>query len=237
MRQGRRALLAGLAALALPGAARGAAPLAVAAITADGALDLGPGGEIVAAGIALPADAALRARALGLLQAKAVAAEPLLTDRHGRAVVRLADGTALGLQGRLVAAGLAYVDPTLVAFETAALLAREAAARDARLGLWAVPRLAVQDAQTVRARPARFAVVHGRPLRASERAGFLFLDFGADWRTDFTLRAELPLARRLRRDGLDLAALVGRPLRARGWLFALAGAMIELTRGEQIEVL
>ena len=73
----------------------------------------------------------------------------------------------------------------------------------------------------------KVAVVRGR----------LFLNFGADWRSDFTVTFRSRDRKRLEREGYDYRALAGRRIRVRGWLKSWNGPMIEATHAEQIEVL
>jgi hypothetical protein len=70
----------------------------------------------------------------------------------------------------------------------------------------------------------------------SRRYEHTFLDFGEDWRRDFTIRAETRSLARLARDGLDVLGLAGKRILVRGWLFSHAGPMVELMHARQIEV-
>jgi hypothetical protein len=70
----------------------------------------------------------------------------------------------------------------------------------------------------------------------SRRYELTYLDFGADWRRDFTVRAATRSLKGFLRDGLDVAALQGKRILVRGWLFWHAGPMIELVHPRQIEV-
>ena len=67
--------------------------------------------------------------------------------------------------------------------------------------------------------------------------GRAYLNFGPDWRSDFTVSAASAARRLFERDGHDLIALEGRIIRVRGWIKWWNGPMIELTHPEQIEVL
>ena len=63
----------------------------------------------------------------------------------------------------------------------------------------------------------------------------LYLNFGPDYRTDFTIaiaRRDLKLFGR----DFDGKALEGKTLRVRGWLKSVNGPMIEATHPEQIEM-
>jgi hypothetical protein len=208
--------------------------LALAAAVAGAAraqeLRLADGRDAVAAGVVLVG----AAPAVGGL----VAVDPAVLDRHGRvrAQLRAADGA--WLQAALVASGRAIVAPAadVAAADLSSLLALERAARDRRLGLWADGRHGPWPAARVAARRGAFVLVRGTVATVARRGAFTYLDFGPDWREDFTLRAENRDLAAFRRAGLDVAGLAGRRILARGWLFESAGPMIELVHPAQIEV-
>ncbi len=159
-------------------------------------------------------------------------------DRHGRILAHLfRDDDGVWLQGAMLARGLARV----YGFRDnrarlRALLAIEAEARAARRGIWADPAYAVRRAGPDLAR-GRFSLVEGRVRRAAEVRGRVYLNFGDDWRRDFTVRIA-PRDRRLFvRAGLDPLALEGRTIRVRGWIKWRDGPMIDATHPEQIELL
>lgn len=159
-------------------------------------------------------------------------------DRYGRLVAQayLADGR--WLQGELLGAGFARVATGLDSRERAAeMLAREAEARVARLGAWASPVYAVASPTTVRDRIGSFAVVEGEVVAARRVKDRVYMNFGQDWRDDFTVTiaaAALPL---FAQAGLDPLALGGRRIRVRGWIERYNGPAVEATHPEQIEVL
>lgn len=178
----------------------------------------------------------LRAAVAALVAGRAVRLlwpEPQ-ADRHGRLVghvVRAADG--LWVQERVLADGGALVMP--FADEAAlapALLAVEDAARRAGRGLWADPLFAVRRAETVRATPGVLRLVAGRVRDVAAVRGTVYVNFGADWRTDFTALLEDGLA-----EACGAAGWEGRRLRVRGWLRRYNGPLIEVTACGQVEVL
>ncbi len=67
--------------------------------------------------------------------------------------------------------------------------------------------------------------------------GRVYLNFGPDWRTDFTIAIAPRDRRRFTRAGLLPGDWDGRRLRVRGWLKRYNGPMIEATHPEQIELL
>ena len=166
------------------------------------------------------------------------------TDRYGRALtfLILADGDSI--QRRLVEAGLARVRSTRDARSCIRdLLAVESAARAARRGIWAEPFYAVRHAQDVAALEdleGSFQIVEGRVRDVSTVSGRVYLNFGDDWRKDFTVtvgRSDVKLFKP-GGDGVgDLAALKGRDVRVRGFVERFNGPKMTVTFPEEIELL
>jgi hypothetical protein len=112
------------------------------------------------------------------------------------------------------------------------MLAIERKARAARRGLWAEPAFMAQDPTALAASAGRFRIVRGRVLRVAPTERYVYLNFGRDWRADFTVRAQAAeLA------GLDLASLAGRLVEVRGVVLEAGGPLIELSHPQQIQVL
>lgn len=186
--------------------------------------------------LALQADRALADLAQG--QAVRLVAAERPVDRYGRllAQVYLADGR--WLQGELLREGLARVATSADSrAEAKRMQVIEAEAREARRGLWASPVYAIASPTTVRDRVGSFAVVEGEVVAARRVKNRVYLNFGSDWRDDFTVTiaaAALPLFAEAR---LDPLALAGKSVRVRGWVERYNGPAIEATHPEQIEVL
>lgn len=237
----RRSFLLLLAlAAARPGVAAEALPVPLDAET----VRLGDGRLVRLAGIAVPAgpsDPEAAAVVAGLLGRGRVVLDPEAPpqDRHGRLRAQVRDGEGGWLQGELVRRGLAVVAPAAdVPLTTlGSLLALEQAARTARLGLWADDRTGPWPALRVAAERGRLVLVQGRVLEVARAQDFIYLNFGDDWRRDFTVRVEAGRRRALEKAGLDLDALEGRNVMVRGTLFEANGPMIELTHPAQIEIL
>ncbi len=163
---------------------------------------------------------------------------PQGSDRYGRLLGQafLADGR--WLQGELLRAGLARVVTTTDSRARAPeMLAIEAVARAAHRGLWSSPVYAIRSPIEVHDQAGDFAVVEGAVVEARRVKNRIYLNFGADWRTDFTVTidtANLPLFESV---GLDPLALAGQRVRVRGWVERYNGPTIEATHPEQIEVL
>lgn len=163
-------------------------------------------------------------------------------DRHRRLLVHLervaAPGRpALWVQGEMLRRGLArvYTFPDNRA-RAGRMLALERAARAARRGIWGLRNYQVLGPGEAARRIGRFELVEGLVLRAAVVRGRTYLNFGADWRKDFTVAIARKHRRRFKRADIDLAALAGQRLRARGWIKWENGPMIEATHPEQLEV-
>ncbi len=158
-------------------------------------------------------------------------------DRHGRLLAHLTseDGT-LWAQGEMLKAGLArvytFADNRAVAAD---MLALEREARAARRGVWRDPYYRIREPEETRRDLETFQIVEGRVLQAAMTRDRAYLNFGRDYRTDFTVaiaRRDLKLFGR----AFDPKVLEGKTIRVRGWVKSLNGPMIEATHPEQIEV-
>jgi endonuclease YncB( thermonuclease family) len=165
------------------------------------------------------------------------------TDRHGRLLAQAwlaaADGTkGVWLQNILLTQGLARVASTDDARALVPELLRlEAQARAAGRGLWADPAYRVRTPADAGEALDSFQIVEGRVLAAALARNGGYLNFGTDYKTDFTLGFSRDALRRLQESGIVFKSLQGVRLRARGWLRSFNGPLIDITHPEQIEVL
>jgi endonuclease YncB( thermonuclease family) len=157
-------------------------------------------------------------------------------DRHGRILAHARREDGVWLQGAMLEAGLARVETFADNRARAAeMLALEDAARKEGRGLWRDRRFRVLTPGEAERAGDGFHLVEGRVERVTERRGRFYLDFGADWRSDFTVAVASGDRPRFRALGLDPAGLEGARLRVRGWMHRLNGPMIDATHPEQIE--
>jgi micrococcal nuclease len=225
-------------------------PLAVAQVLAGDLMRLDDGRAVRLAGIRVPAGgagdgiaarfaeqarAALRRLLDGQIVTLALAEAPY--DRYGRLVAHIERADGLWLQGALLERGLALVQtrPGEAARATA-MLAIERSARGARRGLWAEAMFMPQNASALANSMGRFRIVQGTVVRVAPTERYIYLNFGADWRVDFTVRvrrAEL----RGTLAGMDLEGLAGRVVEVRGVVLEAGGPLIELSHPEQMQVL
>ena len=168
-----------------------------------------------------------------------VAAVPPKQDRYDRVRGQVFDFDAAEpwLQIALLKRGLARVEIAPDRIECwSALYAAEAEARAARAGLWSSSAYAIRTPDTVRADTGSFQIVQGTVLNADVRDGRAYLNFGADWKTDFTVTISPEDMANFRQDGVDPRGYTGKTVRVRGIVQQLGGPEIEIANPQQVEV-
>ncbi len=159
-------------------------------------------------------------------------------DRHGRLLAQLYDTENRWIQGEIISLGLArvYSFPDNRS-HTSDLLALERQARAARRGIWNHRFYRILKSDETPGFIDTFQLVQGRVMSAAVVRGRGYLNFGENWRTDFTISISPRSRRSFKRAGLKIKSYAGRKIRVRGWLKSFNGPMIEATHPEQIEVL
>lgn len=171
-------------------------------------------------------------------------------DRYGRFLAQVfvvADAEPVWVQAALIGEGLARVmsfkDTRLCIRE---LLKMEDDARRARKGNWETGFFAVRAAEAEDALfrlEQSYEIVEGTVSTVAEIKGKTYINFGQNWRRDFTAFVSAHdaglLAGATAEPGSPppLAALNGRRVRVRGWLKNFNGPSITVTHPEQIEIL
>ncbi len=159
-------------------------------------------------------------------------------DRYGRLLAHLHRPDGTWVQGEMLKKGMArvYSFPDNRAL-VGPMLALEAEARAARRGIWGLRFYAVRTPQELSSWIGTFQLVEGKVLKAARVKGRVYLNFGDDWKTDFTITIGAPVRRMFRKAGTDPLSLEGKRIRVRGWLKRYNGPMIKATHPEQIEIL
>jgi len=167
-------------------------------------------------------------------------------DRHGRLLAHVhvvPDDPAAApvwVQRRMIALGHARAAATRDNRACVTdLLAVEADARARRLGLWRRNHYRVRAGDSpdeIIVLANHFHLVEGRVTAHTERGRRLYINFGDDWREDFTIMIAARDFDLFTDVGIDLAALEGKRLRVRGFVESYYGPMIEVTAPEQIEL-
>ncbi len=71
----------------------------------------------------------------------------------------------------------------------------------------------------------------GQPKKAT------YMNFGEDWRKDFTLKMDWRARRLFKKLGIDPSIYEGKNIQVRGWVSWNGGPMMDLTHPEQIRLL
>jgi endonuclease YncB( thermonuclease family) len=170
---------------------------------------------------------------------------PIARDRRGRLRARLIlmEGDAqppdpADIAVRLVTAGMVRVmpEPGADPARIAVLLAAERTARAGSRGLWR-RYFRVHGAEPYDGEVDRFQIIEGTVQRVGRASGRYFLEFGQDWRTDFTGGLTARAARSFTKAGLPPESLAGQRVRLRGWVRPWNGPFMDLTEPVQVEVL
>lgn len=222
----------------------------VDAVAEDGTLRTSDRREVLLAGISMPraavghdpaqplAETARRALTdLALGRSMVLHQGPKRRDRYDRLLAHpcLPDGT--WLQGHLLERGLALVATTRDTPQLATeMLALERTARERKAGIWSERFFRVRNPYETRRDIDTYQIVEGPVVTAVIIKGRAYLNFGQDWRTDFTFSISPSDRKAFERSGIDLAALASRRVRGRGWVTLRNGPLIELTHPEQLEI-
>lgn len=141
------------------------------------------------------------------------------------------------IQGTLVSLGIARVRTTQRNPEMAGQLYElEMRAREEKSGLWAEAPYSVLKPEETPTHVGSFAVVEGTIKSAAMNKNRVYLNFGDDWRTDFTVSIAPEHRRAFSRANIDPLQWNGKTIRVRGWLDSYNGPTIEIDHPQAIEI-
>jgi micrococcal nuclease len=155
-------------------------------------------------------------------------------NRMGHALAhlqRVEDG--LWVQGALLGIGLAQVKTSQRNPEMADnMYALEADARADRLGIWA--QSTILTPKETEERIGDFVIVEGRIVSVAMNKNRLYMNFGGNWRDDFTVSIPPSDLKRFSQAGLDPLQWGGQVVRVRGTLESYNGPAMEINHPEAI---
>jgi endonuclease YncB( thermonuclease family) len=167
-------------------------------------------------------------------------------DRYGRepALVFLASSETPPaeklVQTELLVQGEALVSASVTDKECAGVLMEaEAAARQAKRGIWADPTVIknTESPGDILAGIGQFTLVEGKVLSVRQAGATTYLNFGRNWTRDFAVTISRRMVPVFEAAGIALKSLENRRIRVRGWIETRGGPRIEVLRVGQIEVL
>lgn len=206
---------------------------------------LADGRMVHLSGVAQPFDDAGRNQAQKNLQDliadRQIVFEDAAPDRYGRLSAQIyaldREGKKIWLQGEMLKRGLAFVYPP-TGFEERLdeMIAAEASARRVQAGIWADAAYADSPADKATAKEGSFAFVSGVIVDTARVKNMVYLNFGPDWRSDFTIAIAAHDLHNFRRAKIDPLELKGKTVCVRGWVKQNYGPMIAVTDPGQIEI-
>ncbi len=138
----------------------------------------------------------------------------------------------------LVEEGLVRALPTMSNPENAAaLLEAEIKPRTLRKGLWGTAQWAVKNIDTVGSYVGTIQVVQGKVYSVSTRGNITYLNFGRDWKTDFTIEVDATMRRALMKNAINPMALTGKFVEVRGFVEEHNGPSIQLEAPQLLRII
>lgn len=151
-------------------------------------------------------------------------------------IERTEDG--LWVQGTMLSLGLARVRTTPSNSALASeMLKYEAEARKEKIGLWEIPTYAIHESAQAADFIGSYQIIEGTIKNVAMKENRMFINFGDNWKKDFTISITPANRRLFRKAGFDFQNMNGQKIRVRGWISSYNGAYIEITHPQQIEIL
>lgn len=158
-------------------------------------------------------------------------------DRYGRTLAHLflEDGT--WVQGEMLKNGMARV----YSFEdnrsvVSQMLEEEKEAFNARRGIWSLEYYALRPQETSGKFTDSFQIITGTVKEVATVRNNTYLNFGDDYRKDFTIVVPNRVKRMFDELDINLSDLQGKNIFVRGWLKYYNGPSIDLTHPEQLVI-
>ncbi len=141
-------------------------------------------------------------------------------------------------QGLILKLGLARVRTTVYNAQMAQqMLHLENTARDNKSGLWRTEEYKVLSPEEAPEYIDTYQIVEGKIVSASMKKNRLYLNFGHNWKNDFTVSVSSSDLRRFARKGLEPHRWSGKKIRVRGWLRSYNGAYMDIDHPARFEAL
>jgi endonuclease YncB( thermonuclease family) len=170
-------------------------------------------------------------------------------DRFGRAIAQVWLLTETGdkdtwIQKNIVEAGFARVYPWQDSeYRVADLYMAEQVARKARRGIWnnrrtkSYYKVRKPDENALAQSVDSVQIIEGIVVASADVKGIVYLNFGADYKTDFTVGIGKSTRKAFERINMDPVQLTGARVRVRGWVEMQNGPMIWLNTPHRLEII
>lgn len=161
------------------------------------------------------------------------------TNRMGHHIAHLERiDKNIWIQGSLLSFGLARVRTTQRTPEMAEQMYKlEGQARNGKTGIWEAEEFAIRTTETAPEHLDSLQIVEGTIESTALKNNRIYLNFGKDWKTDFTVSIAPKDKRLFSKLNLDPLQWGGRRVRVRGWLRSYNGPYMEINHPQAIEFL
>ncbi len=116
----------------------------------------------------------------------------------------------------------------------------EQIARIENKGLWALKSyqtIPADDIDTLSKRTGQFLFVQGKVLRAEAVGKVIYLNFGKNWRKDFTVEITSKIKEQLQKINIAPLTLHNKTIEVRGWIDYKAGPRLELLSSSHLNII
>jgi endonuclease YncB( thermonuclease family) len=159
-------------------------------------------------------------------------------NRMGYHLAQLQTSSNIWIQGALIARGLARARPSGRNPEMAEqMYLLEAKARNAGAGLWADDKYTILTPENAADGINSFAIIEGTVKKSAIVRNTIYLNFGQNWKTDFTVGITPEIRKQLSRRNITALNLANQKIRVRGWLESYNGPYLKLIDAAQMEIL
>lgn len=142
------------------------------------------------------------------------------------------------VQGMLLSLGVARVRTTPYNPDMAKqMLSHENTAREAKSGMWNIEEHHVLSPKEAEKHIGSYQIVEGVVNTVSMRKNRLYLNFGKNWRDDFTISISAFNLKKFTKQKLNPQQWNGKRLRVRGWIESYNGPYMDIDHPERFEAI
>jgi len=146
--------------------------------------------------------------------------------------------SAIWTQGLMLSLGLARARTTKYnRLMSTQMFKLESDARGLKTGLWSMKEYTVLTPEQAAKHIGSFQLIEGKIKNVSMHKNNLYINFGGNWRKDFTIGISSTTVRKFTHEHIYPRQWNGAKIRVRGWIESYNGPFIELNHPERIELL
>lgn len=161
------------------------------------------------------------------------------TNRMGHSIAHLTrKDNDIWVQGLILKLGLARVRTEKTNTEMVhQMYDIEKAARDEKIGLWDDEKFKILTPEEAKLKSDGYAIIEGQIYKVAMKKNKMYLNFGQNWRSDFTVAIDSKNRKDFQKDGINPLDWNGKKIRVRGWMTYYNGPYMEIDHPERIEIL